>query len=162
MKKSILTPQKWFWFFLPVLLTFFGPSGTVLAQAPPANDNCTGAALLTPNQACTPVNGSTAGATQSLLACGAGGLADDDVWFKFVATRKQHSIKVTGSAGFDAVVEVFSGSCSNLNSLICMDAAAAGQFEMTQPDNLVPGNTYYVRVYHYKSEIGRASCRERV
>ncbi|KAA9345715.1 T9SS type A sorting domain-containing protein [Adhaeribacter soli] len=144
----------------PLLLAFLIPfilSVQAAAQTIPANDDCAGAILLTPNQACTPVNGNSTGATQSLLACGAGGVADDDVWFKFVATKKQHAIKVTGSAGFDAVLELFSGSCTNLNSISCTDEATTGQIEMTQPANLVPGNTYYIRVYHYKSGSGSGS-----
>lgn len=156
--KKLLPPEslklKHLSHFLLLLLFTLAFAGSANAQAPPANDNCPDAILLTPNQACSPVNGSTTGATQSMLACGAGGVADDDVWFKFVATRKQHAIKVTGSAGFDAVVEIFSGSCSNFNSLGCMDATSTGQFEMSQPDNLIIGNTYFIRVYHYKSGAG--------
>ncbi|KAA9345714.1 Ig-like domain-containing protein [Adhaeribacter soli] len=127
------------------------------AQAVPANDNCSGAFLITPNQACTPVSGGSVGATQSMLACGTGGVADDDVWFKFVATRKQHAVKVTPSAGYDAVLEVFSGSCGNLNSLVCTDVASNGQAETAQPANLIIGNTYYVRVYHYKAGAGTST-----
>ncbi|MBK0401577.1 T9SS type A sorting domain-containing protein [Adhaeribacter sp. BT258] len=142
-----------FLFWLIFLLSLL--KGTsAQAQGLPVNDNCGGAISLTPGVTCSPSNGISTGATQTLPACAAGGIADDDVWFQFVATKMRHGIRVTCSANYDAVIEVFSGSCNNLTSLICTDATGLGAMEMSQPDSLIPGNTYYVRVYHYKAGAG--------
>ncbi|MFC5269197.1 T9SS type A sorting domain-containing protein [Adhaeribacter terreus] len=140
-------------FWLILFLSFLHET-KVNAQAVPINDNCAGAITLTPSVTCSPLNGTSTAATQTLLACAAGGIADDDVWFKFVATKSQHGIRVSGSSNYDAVIETFSGSCSNLTSISCTDVGGLGQVEISQPDSLIPGDTYYVRVYHYKGGAG--------
>ena len=113
------------------------------------NDNCTGAYTLiagNPGETAFPTNGRTSGASQSMVACK--GTADDDVWYKFQATNKLHYISVTGSANFDAVVQLFNGTCSSLTSLNCQDASSNGQLETISNNTLIVGNWYYVRVYH--------------
>ncbi|MCX7954490.1 MAG: gliding motility-associated C-terminal domain-containing protein [Bacteroidales bacterium] len=117
------------------------------------NDNCTGALPLSVTANCNnPVSGTTAGATQSLSGCV--GTADDDVWYRFTATASSHVITVTPSSNFDAVVELFSGSCSNLTSLYCRDFGLSGESETIYATGLTSGNTYYIRVYHYHSGSG--------
>lgn len=118
-----------------------------IATPPPAplNDNCQGAIPLTPsatNICDNEINGSTISATESFSGCQ--GMADDDVWYKFVATATLHSVSVTNLSGAtDLVFEAFDG-CEG-TSLKCQD----------NPDNimelneLVIGNTYYFRIYTY-------------
>lgn len=120
------------------------------------SDNCSGAITLAVTPTCgSPVNGSTAGFTQNIPGCV--GNADDDGWYKFVATASSHSITVTGSASFDAVLEVFSGTCSSLVSLTCMDNTFSGQSEAVSLTGLTIGSTYYIRVFNYGAGSGSSA-----
>jgi hypothetical protein len=124
--------------------------GVVLPPAP-ANDECADAEALTVNASCIGVSGDVLNATQSLVGCG--GTANDDVWYSFVAVTTEATVEVTGSADFDAVLEVFDGSCGTLNSLECMDVTFDGGVESVNLTSLVPGNTYYARVYHWYTAV---------
>ncbi len=118
---------------------------------PPANDDCAGAITLTPTAAFTPVVGDVAGATQSIAAipcAGFTGTADDDVWYKFVATTSNPKIRVVGNQYFDAVVDLRSGACNGTN-IACADATLEGEAEEIAAAGLSVGTTYYVRLYHY-------------
>ncbi|MBK7096149.1 MAG: hypothetical protein IPH57_14325 [Saprospiraceae bacterium] len=82
---------------------------------PPANDNCAGATAFptipTDGTCASLSNQSTAGATQSQVAC-AGSGADDDVWFSFVAPATTIITEITAVSGSsDRVHEIFSGTC---------------------------------------------------
>ncbi|MCB0792810.1 MAG: T9SS type A sorting domain-containing protein [Flavobacteriales bacterium] len=119
----------------------------------PVNDDCAGAILLTPSTSCNLTVTDVAGATQSLAAITCNtytGVADNDVWFKFVATSASHNIMVTGSADFDAVVDLRSGACNGTN-IACADATVEGETETINATGLTIGVTYYVRVYDYYS-----------
>ncbi|MBL7921413.1 MAG: gliding motility-associated C-terminal domain-containing protein [Bacteroidia bacterium] len=120
------------------------------------SDNCSSAPTLVVNATCSsPTAGTSIGATQSIAGCT--GNADDDVWYKFVATATSHSFQVAGSASFDAVVEFFSGTCSTLNSINCVDATNTGGTESGLISGLTIGNTYYVRIYHYFAGSGSST-----
>src|SRR5690606_33580737 len=108
---------------LLLLLTFVGALSTVFSQA----DNCSSATVLTVGATCSPTSGTTNGATQTISGCT--GTADDDVWYQFVATSTAHTITVVSSAGFDAVLQLFSGTCSSLVSLSCKDNTLSGGTE---------------------------------
>jgi len=120
-----------------------------ITPTPPANDDCAGAVLLVPGATLTcttPLSGTTLGATQSLVGCA--GTADDDVWYKFVATATGHSIIITNVSGnTDIVTEVF-GSCGG-TSLKCQDTPNS-PIELT---GLTVGNTYFFRVYTYGTGV---------
>lgn len=120
--------------------------------AAPANDDCSGAIQLTvnPDQSCAvQTQGTTEGATQSTgtaPTCGAATGLDDDVWFTFVATANQHTLNITNISGTtDMVMQVYSNTCGSLVPIACSDP----EYMMAQ--NLVPGQTYYVRVWTYFS-----------
>lgn len=121
-------------------------------STPPANDNCAGAINLIQGSTCSPVTGNVAYATQSQAACG-DGTANDDVWYKFTATSAGANITVDGSTNFDAVVEVFSGSCTGLTSISCTDGTLADGIEAVTVNSLVVGQTYYVRVFDWYSSV---------
>ncbi|WP_273445731.1 T9SS type A sorting domain-containing protein [Neolewinella agarilytica] len=112
------------------------------------NDECADAVLLP--QTAAPagfldgnvVDGSLEGATQSQPGCT--GNANDDVWYKFVATERSVSLSVESG---DVVVELFSGSCGNLTSLRCSDASLTN--EIFDYYGTTIGETYYVRVYSF-------------
>ncbi len=121
-------------------------------STPPANDNCDGAIMLDVNVLCETTTGTVFAATQSqaaLLCNGFTGVANDDVWYSFIATGPNETISVTGSDTLDAVVELFTGGCNSPATLACADATVTGEVEEIVMNNLVEGNTYYVRVYDY-------------
>lgn len=117
------------------------------------NDDCTDAELLPVyNSTCGGAStGNVANATESISAIpcnGNTGYANDDVWFKFVATSTSHTIIVNSSTSFNAVVELLSGSC-NGTSIACADLTGQGDDEIFTQSGLTPGNTYYIRVYDF-------------
>ena len=99
-------------------------------SAQPANDNCNGAFPLAVNGSCIPTTGDVAGATLSMpaITCGFTGTANDDVWYRFTATSTVATIKVTGSASFDAVVDLRIGPCNGIG-IACADATGYGGTE---------------------------------
>lgn len=111
----------------------------------PGNDNCINAISLTVNPSNVPVqttNGTTLFATQSQVGCS--GEADDDVWYSFVATQTSHRIHISYTNSF-FTLEAFSGSCGSLVSIAC--ASPSGNYKTVGLTALVPGQTYFVRVY---------------
>ncbi len=111
------------------------------------SDNCQNATLLTINSLCTFLSGTTFGATQSLAGCS--GNADDDVWYRFVANSSLIHVLAQSSPQFDAVLQIFSGSCGALMPMICKDALGIGQNEELILTGLTIGQMYYLRVYDY-------------
>ncbi|MCW3078565.1 MAG: hypothetical protein JWO32_3174, partial [Bacteroidetes bacterium] len=134
----------------------FALTSLLYFQAFSQSDNCATAPVLGITATCaSPIAGTSAGATQSIPGCV--GTADDDVWYQFVATAASASIQVVPSASFDAVVEVFSGTCGSLVSLACQDNGASGATENLLVSGLTPGNTYFFRVYHYFAGSGSSA-----
>ena len=132
--------------------------------SPPVNDNCINAANVTVNsgQECVAANnvsGNTFGATNSLSGipptCG---LADDDVWFKFVATSISATISIndiiatpTQTTALKLNYAVFSGNCGALLQLTCSTNG------IDNVSGLVIGNTYYVNVYTPSNTVGQSA-----
>lgn len=134
-----------------LLSTFIGI--VLLGYSYGQSDGCSGSTVLPVTANCSsPTAGTTTGATQTIAGCT--GTADDDVWYQFVATSTSHQIVVTPNAGMDPVVQLFSGTCSTLVSLVCKDAGGDGVTETINYTGLTPGNTYTVRVYHYFAGSG--------
>jgi hypothetical protein len=120
---------------------------------PPANDNCSGATVLTHTEICEPTTGTVEMATNSApaISCeGFTGSADDDVWYSFVAGAADTTF-IDVNANFDSVVELLSGACGSGATLDCADANFSFGLEQIQYIGLVEGQTYYVRVYSYSS-----------
>ncbi|MGZ3862426.1 MAG: beta strand repeat-containing protein [Bacteroidia bacterium] len=116
------------------------------------SDNCSSATTIAVNASCVGTTGTTAGATQSIPGCS--GNADDDVWYKFVASATSQVVTVNSSASFDAVAQLFSGTCSSLTNLYCQDVNFSGQSETIYATGLTAGSTYYIRVYNYGTGSG--------
>ena len=116
------------------------------AETTITNNECAGATELTPS-----IFGESDwyqqtlfGATQSEIGCT--GVADDDVWFRFIAISPHDVIIAQDpSSSFNAVIELFS-ECGGA-SLGCFDAYGDGAAERALPGNLVPGQEYFYRVY---------------
>ena len=113
------------------------------------NDDCGGAENVVPSANINPpdpVVVNNTGATQSMPGCY--GTADDDIWFKFTATSARHTIKVTTENDINPVLEVFSGNCAALTSISCRyNSSSLYYYIDIDLNNLVPGTTYYYRVY---------------
>lgn len=124
-------------------------AGFSLAQS----NDCSLATTLSVTANCSsPIAGTTAGATQSIAGCS--GTADDDVWYQFTATASSHQIVVACGAGFDPVVQLFSGPCATLISLVCKDDFGDGGTETINATGLTAGTVYRIRVYHYLAGSG--------
>lgn len=125
---------------------------SVLAGGPPTNDECSGATELTPSALCAPTAGTTEEATESTAPITCNGFTStmaNDVWYSFVATETEHIIYVTGSGGYDAIVQFFEGTCAGLDSLDCADETLADDTETINTTGLTIGSTYYFRTYSW-------------
>ncbi|NOU39234.1 MAG: gliding motility-associated C-terminal domain-containing protein [Ferruginibacter sp.] len=124
--------------------------------APPANDECTGAFVLTvnTNYLCgTTTVGTTVSATPSATApnptCGVANAWNDDVWFSFVATNTRHRINLSSIVGsFTSMASaVYSGTCAALTQITC---STVNTYDAT---GLTIGDTYYVRVFTNSASV---------
>lgn len=108
---------------------------------PPANDNCAGAINLTPGVTCINTAGTVVGATNSgIVVPSCGGIADDDVWYRFTATVAPTTTITLGGNLSNAYLELFSGTCAGLTSIECSSTGSISS-------SLISGNVYYIRVY---------------
>ena len=126
------------------------------AHVPPSNDECVNAIPLTVNPDLsynTVTAGTTLNATMSMAATPCSGTPNDDVWFSFVATSTMHQIKILDirsvgtTSGTDMYFQVLSGSCGDFTSLLCSDP------ETNVITNLTVGQTYYIRVYTWTTNV---------
>jgi len=122
-----------------------------------ANDECANATVapVNPTTTCTQtVSGTVVGATASSQPNACGGTDDDDVWFQFTATSTTHTINfnnVTGSTT-DLFHVLYSGTCGSLTQLYCSDP------NTSTANNLVPGQTYFIRVYTWTATANQTSA----
>ncbi len=128
-----------------------GPVTSMTKGTPPANDECDNAISITVNNGANcsyTTHGTTLNATASPQDSNIAGTPNDDVWFTFVATQDAHVISllnitaVLGSSTSMAMA-VYDGSngCNNLSLINDVDGNSLSA------NNLIPGNTYYLRVY---------------
>ncbi|RSK39106.1 T9SS sorting signal type C domain-containing protein [Mangrovimonas spongiae] len=125
---------------------------------PPANDDPCNAISLTvdPGGNCTTSSGTTAYATDSGIvnsSCLTSG-DNDDVWYSFVATSAFHNIQISNTGGATDIYHIiYEGTCNgSLTSLSCSDTDSGSSVS-----GLTIGNTYYVQLFTYSSNIGTSS-----
>ena len=141
--------------FLAACCCLFAVS--VFAQAP-VNDDCSGAIeIADPSDFCSAIGeGTNINATPSgvpLLSCGT---YDRDVWYRFTAVENTGKISVTGKSFsipsqtggtmVRPVIALYSGDCTNLAEISCNASTSNNGMAVINPNNLVPGETYYIRV----------------
>jgi len=146
-------------YYVPILQNVFstGPytlhvSAVGCGTEQASNDECEGAFPLMANAACQPNTFSNLCATQSLpamLCDNSQGLANDDVWYSFVATSTDMSVGGAPNGSMDIAMQLFSGTCANLTAIACADLAGAGGPDDLQASSLSVGTTYYLRVYDW-------------
>ena len=125
------------------------------------NDECSTAKVIVQDietnvGSATVVNGSIIGATDSGIAenCGTGGVANDDVWFSFVA--RTDGVYITIDTPFDGALELFSttdDTCGTLNFENCADIQGSNAVEQISASGMEAGKTYFARVYQYETSV---------
>ena len=118
-------------------------------------DICSSATTLTPGTTCTYSTGDVFGNTVQDLNNGTcTGNLNDDVYFQFTATESTMTVNVDGSGSFDAVLGVFGGTCTALvQEGPCIDNTGNGGVETQTFYGLTIGQTYYILVYDWGSDI---------
>ena len=119
----------------------------ICVQHPPANDECTGAVVLTPGAACVNTAGTLDLATLNAatpIGCFAAGNYFD-VWYTFVATALTHTVTLSSlGANFTAPrIQLYRGTCAGLISVVCVSGITFTQAGLTI------GATYYIRVANF-------------
>lgn len=128
----------------------------IACNQPLSNDECATAIPigLGPNGPFSNVGSST---SAPAWPCGAGG---NDVWFSF--TLQQACIgdlvftTCNGARTYDTTIEVFDGTCSALNPIVCNDdgGGTCGLGSRAAVLGPLVGTTYYVRVGGFGSRVG--------
>ena len=114
----------------------------------PSNDECSGAIALTVNAdtLCgTTTSGTLYGATASTVNTGScSGIENDDVWFSFVASGTEHTLKLQNITGSTSSLShsIWTGSCSSLN----FETGMCFSNTSNLLSGLTIGTTYFVRV----------------
>ncbi|GEM_PF-5297439 len=162
--------------FRMLILFFFLFTGLIKADpieigdfenliAPPTNDECANAISLTVNDnylCSVKTPGTLVDATASTVASDSGSScpdvttkANDDVWFKFVATATSHRVELKniGNTPTDLYQIIYDGgttpNCSALSTPIkCSDS------ETNNLTGLTINNTYFIRVYSNSTASG--------
>ncbi|KAA5533562.1 T9SS type A sorting domain-containing protein [Taibaiella lutea] len=127
-------------------------------QAPPANDECANATVVTVDSDlnCNSVmTANTLGATQSAQPAGGASYPmgiNDDIWYEFTATATSHMISLTHESGpYGMVMSLYSGTC---NALTFIKSDTADYYELMEATGLTIGNVYKLRVYTSFSDPG--------
>lgn len=112
------------------------------------NDECNTATAITINNdvSCNSVAyGTLIGASPSNVPNGCVGIADDDVWFSFVALSQHQIIALTDLSGGINILNhaVYSGSCGSLNTLVCSPVSTL----KSDSSGYIIGQTYYLRIW---------------
>ena len=109
------------------------------------NNLCGNAIALTSAHACLNTAGTLVGATYTaavgLPGCGT---ATADVWYTFVASSANPTITLVQTSGVAGLrrSQLFSGTCASMTSIAC-----SGDANTLSAVGLVPGQTYFIRVY---------------
>ncbi|MCS6991715.1 MAG: CUB domain-containing protein [Chitinophagales bacterium] len=126
----------------------------------PLNDDCLNATPLVSGATCqyTPgfINHPT-NPTATVPACSGIPNGNDDVWYRFTAAATIDTIRVQSVFPMDAVVQLFSGNCSALNLLQCVNNTGGGGVETLVATGLTVGQTYYIRVFDFNGGGGTAT-----
>jgi large repetitive protein len=125
--------------------------------AQPANDDCAGAIVITPQalgSACTaPIAATTLNATASTpsVSCGTTEAADDDIWYSFTAASHAAIVRVSDAvlipSGTGVIsFEIYSGACGSLVPVECNTNFAIINGNKIV-NGLTSGNVYFIRFW---------------
>ncbi len=120
---------------------------------PHVNDYCSGAIDLPVNQSCSATLVDVTHAYDSGLGVpgNCGYFGGRDLWYKITAPADIDSLNVRVFPGniYEESIEIFTGDCSNLNFVGCIDAFADDSITLR---NVQMGDIYYVRVFPSMSD----------
>ncbi|MEL7162990.1 MAG: hypothetical protein AAFN92_19685, partial [Bacteroidota bacterium] len=123
------------------------------------NDECASAEVITQSFSTSCGTDFTMGtlenATESQASCA--GTANDDVWYEFEATSTDFTVFLESPAT-DVVLELLTGNCGQLTSLVCRDFSVRS--EILTYDNANIGQTYFLRVYSFDGDAVTGSEAE--
>ena len=119
------------------------------------NDNCANAVALPLNASCSYTNGTLCRATQSIAPSTCSGFTANraaDVWYTVTPSGTSGTgvtLTCVSGASTDVILGIYSGSCTGLTLVQCVDATTLGGTESMTVTGLTSGTTYYVRVYDW-------------
>jgi gliding motility-associated-like protein len=119
------------------------------AYAQPANDNCAGAVVVTPDGTCVP--GTTVAATDNwtgVVGCQAGGGNHEDVWYSFVSTGTVYTGTITVAAPWAGTIEfTLVSSATGCAGPFTIEGSACGASPLAiNIPGLTNGATYYFTI----------------
>lgn len=117
------------------------------------NDLCAQALPIFVDSTCVSGHNLTALYSAPVSDCEDGQLGG--LWFKLEATSSQ-LLRLTTEADFNDVVNIYTGNCEGLNSLVCTNRDEHGFTGEQLYFDVEAEQTYYVLVSGIKSEFGRA------
>jgi hypothetical protein len=116
-------------------------------------NTCAEAFVLPIGTSCNPIPFDASNATQSLAPIACGGFTSssaNDLWFTFTSVSTSTIVEVLGIGQYDAVLQVFTGSCGSLTPIGCVDATFPPNSTLEVANITGPvGTTYYLRTYNY-------------
>lgn len=121
----------------------------------PENDTCSDAQPISLASSSLVSNEGASDSGIPIPSCGQ--VDPGDIWFKCTVPASGSIIFETtqdsSSPLIDTVMNVYSGSCSNLQEIACNDDAGGGTlFSLIELDNQTPGSTLYIRVFTYQND----------
>lgn len=126
--------------------------------APPANDACSGATVLTPGGvfATNAQIGTTAAATTDGAAPTCQSNSVNNVYYSVVVPASgnvtiETQATTTTPALSDTVIQAYTGTCGSFTALGCDDDTSNGNFSLLSLTGLTPGSTIYVSVSSWGS-----------
>lgn len=138
------------------------PEYGICAWSPeqPANDYCSGAIALPIGASCQPLSGNAIGATGWLptSTCAGNNGTNDDLWYTVVPVSGDIILTADGdgdaTTGYDPVLELlYANNCNGFNALDCVNSTGPGAAETLSYSGVIPGLTYYVRVYDNGDDV---------
>jgi len=134
------------------------PSGTgtvagfnicITSITPPANNDCSGAVVLTPGTGCTTTSGTLLNASQTTGLPTCGNSSSAEVWYRFVATSNRPVIALSGLGSnlttASPIIQLFSGQCGILTAVAC-GVSPLNTAVTPGGTGLSINSTYYIRV----------------
>ncbi|MBL7787222.1 MAG: peptidoglycan DD-metalloendopeptidase family protein [Chitinophagales bacterium] len=150
---------SWTAWSLPITFTTLSSGG---GGSTPINDNPCGAITLTANSSCSNTSGSNVGATNTTnpgptTSCTFYG---SDVWYKVqIPSSGVVTIRTTAGTMTDAMMAIYSGSCSSLSGIVCEDDNSNGNGS-AMPVITVTGTAgawAYIRIWKWGGGTGTFS-----
>lgn len=119
-----------------------------VSELPPTspNDECSSAIVIPVNDGLvcnSTFNAYIFNATASSQVNSCTNIANDDVWYKFIATSVSHKIEYSNISGTTSNLtsSLYSGDCNSINNLGCYTSNSKVY------NNLIIGQEYYLRIY---------------